>query len=185
MSPFCPTLKEKSLKLLKYGVSLRGAILWYFSDAGAVQLSDKKRRTRYLRPANCTAKIVALTPDAQAREDLKLRLRTALADGLLPEAYVRETQLVFGPYTPFPVEFRVMGPDPAELYAISEKVLDVKRGISDVRQPSPDWGSRAPVVSSSRWRRSFPTRDAAWARRRVGSVIAMSLSMPTRLRCMS
>src|SRR5436853_3808538 len=59
------------------------------------------------------AKIVTLTQSEEAREALKLRLRQALADGLAPEARVRVTQLVFGPYSPFPVAFRVMGPDPA------------------------------------------------------------------------
>ncbi len=58
------------------------------------------------------AKIVVLTDDQAARETLKLRLRQAVADGLAPEARVRVAQLVFGPYSPFPVAFRVMGPDP-------------------------------------------------------------------------
>ena len=60
------------------------------------------------------AKIVVLTESEEAREALKLRLRQAVADGLAPEARVRVTQLVFGPYSPFPVAFRVMGPDPGQ-----------------------------------------------------------------------
>src|SRR5207247_8556909 len=64
------------------------------------------------------AKIVVLTPNEQAREALKLRLRQVVADGLAPEARVRVTQLVFGPYSPFPVAFRVMGPDPDTLREI-------------------------------------------------------------------
>src|SRR6266702_130581 len=63
-------------------------------------------------PDPAFAKIVVLTPDAEAREALKHRLRQAVSQGLAPEANVRVSQLVFGPYTPFPVEFRVMGPDP-------------------------------------------------------------------------
>lgn len=97
-------------------------------------------------PDPAFAKIVVLTPDAEAREALKLRLRQRVAQGLVPEAYVRVTQLVFGPYTPFPVEFRVMGPDPAQLYAISEKALAIMRGVPDVRQANRDWGNRTPVV---------------------------------------
>ncbi len=92
------------------------------------------------------AKIVVLTPDAESREALKHRLRAAVSDGLAPEAYVRVTQLVFGPYTPFPVEFRVMGPDPKQLYQISEKALDIMKGIPDVRQANRDWGNRTPVL---------------------------------------
>jgi multidrug efflux pump subunit AcrB len=97
-------------------------------------------------PDPAFAKIVVLTPDAEAREALKHRIREAVSQGLAPEAYVRVTQLVFGPYTPFPVEFRVTGPDPAQLYAISEKALDVMRGVPDVRQANRDWGDRTPVL---------------------------------------
>ncbi|WP_064681241.1 efflux RND transporter permease subunit [Rhizobium bangladeshense] len=92
------------------------------------------------------AKIVVLTPDAHTREALKLRLRAAISDGLAPEAYVRVTQLVFGPYTPFPVEFRIMGPDAGQLYRISDKALDIMKSVPDVRQANRDWGNRAPVL---------------------------------------
>ncbi|AJC77816.1 acriflavin resistance protein [Rhizobium etli bv. phaseoli str. IE4803] len=92
------------------------------------------------------AKIVVLTPDAHTREALKLRLRAAISDGLAPEAYVRVTQLVFGPYTPFPVEFRIMGPDTDQLYRISEKALEIMKSVPDVRQANRDWGNRTPVL---------------------------------------
>jgi multidrug efflux pump subunit AcrB len=97
-------------------------------------------------PDSAFAKIVVLTPDAEAREALKHRLREAVSAGLAPEAYVRVTQLVFGPYTPFPVEFRIMGPDPAKLYEISDKALDIMKGVPDVRQSNRDWGNRTPVL---------------------------------------
>ncbi|MDE3820748.1 efflux RND transporter permease subunit [Sinorhizobium meliloti] len=97
-------------------------------------------------PDPAFAKIVVLTSDSHAREALKLRLRAAVSDGLVPEAYVRVTQLVFGPYTPFPVEFRIMGPDPAQLYQISEKALEIMKGVPDVRQANRDWGNRTPVL---------------------------------------
>lgn len=97
-------------------------------------------------PNPAFAKIVVLTPDAEGREDLKHRLRAAVSEGLASEAFVRVAQLVFGPYTPFPVEFRIVGPDPAKLYEISEKALDIMRGVPDVRQANRDWGNRAPVL---------------------------------------
>ncbi|WAC27997.1 efflux RND transporter permease subunit [Ancylobacter sp. SL191] len=97
-------------------------------------------------PDPAFAKIVALTPDAVARETLKHRLRAAISEGLAPEAFIRVTQLVFGPYTPFPVEFRIMGPDPAELYRISGEALDIMKAIPDVRQANRDWGNRSPVL---------------------------------------
>ena len=61
-------------------------------------------------PDSAFAKIVVLTPNAEARETLKHRLREAVAQGLAPEAYVRATQFVFGPPSTFPVEFRITGP---------------------------------------------------------------------------
>jgi len=97
-------------------------------------------------PDPAFAKIVVLTPDADAREALKLRLRQAVSQGLAPAAYVRINQLVFGPPSVFPVEFRIMGPDPATLSAISEKALRIMRGIPDVRQANRDWGARTPVL---------------------------------------
>lgn len=97
-------------------------------------------------PDPAFAKIVVLTPDAHSREALKHRLRAAISSGLAPEAFVRVTQLVFGPYTPFPVEFRIMGPDPDELYRISEQALAIMKGVPDVRQANRDWGNRTPVL---------------------------------------
>lgn len=97
-------------------------------------------------PDPAFAKVVVLTPDAHAREALKHRLRSAVSEGLVPEASVRVTQLVFGPYTPFPVEFRIMGPDPDELYKISEQALAIMKGVPDVRQANRDWGNRTPVL---------------------------------------
>src|SRR5213080_3483784 len=69
------------------------------------------------------AKIVALTEGEEARDALKLRLRQVVADGLAPEARVRVTQLVFGPYSPFPVAFRVLGPAPDKLRDIAAQAL--------------------------------------------------------------
>jgi len=97
-------------------------------------------------PDPAFAKIVVLTADAEAREALKHRLRAAVADGLAPEAYVRVTQFVFGPPSVFPVEFRILGPDPTELYAISEQALEIMRTVPDVREANRDWGNRTPVL---------------------------------------
>ncbi|MGM4923082.1 efflux RND transporter permease subunit [Tardiphaga sp. 804_B3_N1_9] len=97
-------------------------------------------------PDPAFAKIVVLTADAEAREALKLRLREAVSEGLVPEASVRVTQLVFGPYTPFPVEFRIMGPDETKLYEISERALEIMKNVPDVRQANRDWGNRSPVL---------------------------------------
>ncbi|WP_304350112.1 efflux RND transporter permease subunit [Comamonas testosteroni] len=92
------------------------------------------------------AKVVVLTGDEKEREALKYRLRQAAADGLAPEARVRVTQIVFGPPSPFPVAYRVMGPDPDKLRMISTQVDDVMRASPMMRTVNTDWGSRVPTL---------------------------------------
>jgi len=92
------------------------------------------------------AKIVVLTDNPEAREALKFRLREAVAGGLAPEARVRVTQLVFGPYSPYPVAYRVMGPDPATLREIADKVEKVMQASPMMRTVNTDWGPRVPAL---------------------------------------
>ncbi|MGC0787784.1 efflux RND transporter permease subunit [Pantoea agglomerans] len=92
------------------------------------------------------AKIVVLTDSQEAREALKFRLREAAAHGLAPEARVRVTQLVFGPYSPYPVAYRVMGPDPNTLRAIADKVEAVMQASPMMRTVNTDWGPRVPTL---------------------------------------
>ncbi|RUS02520.1 efflux RND transporter permease subunit [Pectobacterium polaris] len=92
------------------------------------------------------AKIVVLTDSQEAREALKFRIREAAAGGLAPEARVRVTQLVFGPYSPFPVAYRVMGPDPATLREIADKVKAVMQASPMMRTVNTDWGPRVPTL---------------------------------------
>lgn len=92
------------------------------------------------------AKIVILTDSETSREALKFRLREAVASGLAPEARVRVTQLVFGPYSPFPVAWRVSGPDVGTLRDIADKVKGVLQASPMMRTVNIDWGSRVPVL---------------------------------------
>ena len=92
------------------------------------------------------AKIVVLTNGERDRDALKQRLREAAADGLAPEAQVRVTQLVFGPYSPFPVAYRVMGPDPDVLRQLAAKVKVLMQTSAMMRTVNTDWGSRVPVL---------------------------------------
>jgi len=91
------------------------------------------------------AKIVIRTDSEHEREVLKQRLRKAVADGLAPQARVRVTQLVFGPYSPFPVAYRVTGPDPEKLRAIVADVQHVMNESPMMRTVNIDWGSRTPT----------------------------------------
>jgi multidrug efflux pump subunit AcrB len=92
------------------------------------------------------AKIVVRTPDEEARDALKERLRQAVADGLAPAARVRVTQLVFGPPSPYPVAFRVSGPDVEKARAIAEQVRAIMVADPMMRTVNTDWGERVPTL---------------------------------------
>ena len=97
-------------------------------------------------PDSSFAKIVVLAGDDKEREALKFRLRHAIADGLAPEARVRVTQIVFGPPSPFPVAYRVMGPDPDKLRTIAAEVGSVMNASPMMRTVNTDWGARVPTL---------------------------------------
>ena len=92
------------------------------------------------------AKIVVRTPTEEARDALKARLRSAVANGLAPAARVRATQLLFGPPSPFPVAFRVSGPDVGQVRAIAEKVRAIMISDPMMRTVNTDWGERVPTL---------------------------------------
>lgn len=92
------------------------------------------------------AKIVILTKNPEAREALKHRVRQAVADGFVPEARIRATQIVFGPYSPFPVAFRVMGADETKVREIAEEVRGTMLNNAAMRQVNTDWGERVPTM---------------------------------------
>jgi multidrug efflux pump subunit AcrB len=91
------------------------------------------------------AKLVISTPNAQAQERLLAKLRQSLAAGLVQEARVRASRFVFGPYSPWPVAFRVSGPDLAKVRAIADQVLAKMQTDPHTRQANEDWGERAPT----------------------------------------
>ena len=92
------------------------------------------------------AKIVIRTDNQDQRDALKQRLRRAIADGLASEARVRVAQLVFGPYSPFPVAYRVTGPDPDKLREIAAEVQRVMAASPMMRTVNTDWGTRTPAL---------------------------------------
>ncbi|MDR6214339.1 efflux RND transporter permease subunit [Paracidovorax wautersii] len=92
------------------------------------------------------AKIVVRTGNQEQRDALKLRLREEIARGLAPEAQVRASQIVFGPYSPYPVAYRVSGPDPEKLRDIAGEVQKVLQASPMMRTVNSDWGVRTPVV---------------------------------------
>ena len=92
------------------------------------------------------AKVVILTGSEKERETLIQKARAAAAHGLAPSARIRLTYLVFGPYSHFPVSFRVMGPDEGKTRAIAEKLRSIMLANKGMRQVNTDWGERVPTA---------------------------------------
>ncbi|WP_414499873.1 efflux RND transporter permease subunit [Zymobacter sp. IVIA_12111.31 C1] len=92
------------------------------------------------------AKIVVLAGNDKEREVLKFRLRHAVAEGLAPEAQARITQIVFGPPSPFPVAYRVTGPNRNTLRNIANDVANIMRANPMMRTVNTDWGPRTPAL---------------------------------------
>ncbi len=92
------------------------------------------------------AQIVIVAKDLEARERIKARLETALADGALPEARTRVDRFVFGPPVGYPVQFRVIGPDPLKVREIADDVRKVMAANRKLVDPHLDWNEQAKSI---------------------------------------
>jgi multidrug efflux pump subunit AcrB len=97
-------------------------------------------------PNSNFAQIVIVTRDLEARERVKARLDQALADGTLPEARARVDRFVFGPPIGFPVQFRVIGPDPLKVRDIAGQVRQVMAANPKIIDPHLDWGEQVKSI---------------------------------------
>ncbi len=96
------------------------------------------------------AQFVVNTKTVPAREALLHKL-WAIADegagGPFPDARLRAARLELGPPVGYPVQFRVTGPDPAQLRAIGAQLQDAIRANPHMRNISLSWGNFAPQVA--------------------------------------
>ncbi|WP_018407062.1 efflux RND transporter permease subunit [Methylocystis rosea] len=97
-------------------------------------------------PNEAYSEIVIVAKDIAARERLKKKLETAIANGALPQARARVDRFYYGPPVGFPVQFRVVGSDPATVRAIAYQVRDVMRGDEGVDDPHLNWNEQTPRV---------------------------------------
>jgi multidrug efflux pump len=97
-------------------------------------------------PNEAFAEIVIVARDVEARERIKAKIENAAADGILSEARVRVDRFNFGPPVGFPVQFRVIGPDPKTVREIAYQVRDVVKQNPNVRDPQLDWNEQSPYL---------------------------------------
>jgi multidrug efflux pump subunit AcrB len=92
------------------------------------------------------AQIVIVTKDLAARERVKARLERAIADGAVPEARARVDRFIFGPPVGFPVQFRVVGPDPMKVRGIADEVRAVMAQNPKIVDPHLNWGEQVKSI---------------------------------------
>jgi multidrug efflux pump subunit AcrB len=97
-------------------------------------------------PNESFAEIVIVSKDVEARERIKARLDKALAEGALSQARVRVDRFSFGPPVGFPVQFRVVGSDPAKVRDVAFQVRDTMRANPNVVDPHLEWNEMTPSV---------------------------------------
>jgi multidrug efflux pump subunit AcrB len=77
---------------------------------------------------------------------VKARLEKSLREGALPAARARVDRFVFGPPVGFPVQFRVVGPDPLKVRDIAEGVRKVMAANRKLTDPHLDWNEQVKSV---------------------------------------
>jgi multidrug efflux pump len=90
---------------------------------------------------------MATIPD---RERLLAKLNTisdAAAAGPFPDVRLRASRLELGPPVGYPVQFRIIGPDPLELRRIAGDVRAAMRSVPDIRNVSDAWGPQGKTVT--------------------------------------
>ncbi|BEU97021.1 efflux RND transporter permease subunit [Acidovorax sp. DW039] len=96
-------------------------------------------------PQTNVSQMIVLPKDLAVRESLRIKLPTLLAEEF-PEVRGRVKLLPNGPPVAYPVQFRVMGPDPRVLRERADEVKAVLRKNADMRGVNDNWNESVKVV---------------------------------------
>ncbi|MDM0067956.1 efflux RND transporter permease subunit [Variovorax sp. J31P207] len=91
------------------------------------------------------SQLLLLSKDLHWREKLRLKLPAVLAQEF-PEARGRVKLLPNGPPVPYPVQFRVVGADPAQLRVRADEVKAVMRENAHMRGVNDNWNESVKVI---------------------------------------
>jgi multidrug efflux pump len=96
-------------------------------------------------PAANVSQSIVLPKDLAAREELRKRLPTLLATEF-PEVRGRVKLLPNGPPVPYPVQFRVVGPDVKGVRAWADEAKEVLRANPNMRGVNDNWNESVKVL---------------------------------------
>jgi multidrug efflux pump len=96
-------------------------------------------------PQTNVSQLIVIPKDLGTRESLRVKLPALLAEEF-PEVRGRVTLLPNGPPIPFPVMFRVVGPDPAVLRTHADEVKAVMRASPNTRGVNDNWNESVKVL---------------------------------------
>ncbi|MGA0572346.1 efflux RND transporter permease subunit [Variovorax sp. VNK109] len=96
-------------------------------------------------PQSNVSQFIVLPRDLKTRESLRVKLPALLAEEF-PEVRGRVKLLPNGPPVPYPVQFRVMGPDPAQLRERADEVKAVMRQSANTRGVNDNWNESVKVI---------------------------------------
>ena len=96
-------------------------------------------------PQTNVSQIIVIPESLERRESLRLALPAVLAQEF-PEARARVKLLPNGPPVPYPVQFRVVGPDPKVLRLLADEVKAQMRASNSTRGVNDNWNEAIKVV---------------------------------------
>ena len=96
-------------------------------------------------PQTNVSQLIVLAEDLKVRESLRIKLPALLAEEF-PEVRGRVKLLPNGPPVPYPVQFRVIGTDPAQLRAHADEVKAVLRENANMRGVNDNWNESVKVI---------------------------------------
>jgi multidrug efflux pump subunit AcrB len=96
-------------------------------------------------PQTNVSQLIVLAKDLKVRESLRIKLPALLAQEF-PEVRGRVKLLPNGPPVPYPVQFRVIGTDPAQLRAHADEVKAVLRDNANMRGVNDNWNESVKVI---------------------------------------